>query len=175
MPGAGVQLFVYDPDGKLLLQQNSLMRENNKWLCVNYDVAGRITSENIVNDTTGIDWETMLPELNCSQLDSLYAAGAKTPLCVYKYDMISDTLAEELNFLSIPSIIPIDSLNLDMRGLLTYKLVSTTYGEPYAEKVYYYDRKGNIAQIVEKDLTDIFVQVLDMICKRESLLQCMNI
>lgn len=150
MPGAGVQLFVYDPAGKLLLQQNSLMREKNKWLCVNYDVAGRITSENIVNDTTGIDWETVLPELNCSQLDSLYAAGAKTPLCVYKYDMISDTLAEELNFLSIPSIIPIDSLNLDMRGLLTYKLVSTTYGEPYAEKVYYYDRKGNIAQIVEK-------------------------
>ena len=149
-PGAGLELTLHDAAGRLLMRQDQKMREDGVWIGYTYDNIGRLLSERIIKDTTGTDWPSGLPELDGDRLVALSASVAGRQLRVCYYDRMPSDMTAEMDFKDVSSAAATDRVNLDGRGRLTYEKVSTTYGEPYAERAYYYDVWGNVIQSVEK-------------------------
>lgn len=149
-PGAGLQLTLHDAAGHLIMSQDQNMREKRIWIGYTYDEAGRVLSESIIRDATTTDWTAMLPELDREGLTTLSETLDRDTLRAYSYDRIPSNLRENMDFDEITDLVTPDMVNQDWRGRLAYEKVSTTNGEPYAERVYYYDNRGNVIQFVER-------------------------
>ena len=149
-PGAGLQLTLHDAAGHLIMSQDQNMREKRIWIGYTYDKAGRVLSESIIRDATTTDWTAMLPELDREGLTTLSETLDRDTLRAYSYDRIPSNLRENMDFDEITDLVTPDMVNQDWRGRLAYEKVSTTNGEPYAERVYYYDNRGNVIQLVER-------------------------
>ena len=149
-PGAGLQLTLHDAAGHLIMSQDQNMRDKGIWIGYTYDEVGRVLTESIIRDTTTTDWTAMLPELDREGLATLSETLDRDTLRAYSYDRIPSNLGGDMAFEEITGLVTSDMVNLDWRGRLAYEKVSTTNGEPYSERVYYYDSRGNVIQFVER-------------------------
>lgn len=149
-PGAGLQLTLHDAAGHLIMSQDQNMRDKGIWIYYTYDEVGRVLTESVIRDATTTDWTAMLPELDREGLATLSGTLNRDTLRAYSYDRIPSDLGEDMYFDEITDLVTPDMVNLDWRGRLAYEKVSTTNGEPYAERVYYYDNRGNVIQLVER-------------------------
>ena len=104
-------------------------------------------SESVIRDSTSTDWATKLPDFDLESFASINEAFDRDTLRLYCYDWIPSNIRNEMTFKELEEL---DMVNFDWRGRLAYEKVSTTYGEQYAERVYYYDMRGNVIQLVEK-------------------------
>ena len=153
IPGKGLVYLVYDPAGRLVARQDSMLRgQNNNWLLMRYDSLSRVTSTYISVQRTR---EQMVSAFAAAPYPEIYGESGNTLLSRAEY---GTTAQSSLAFTQVTGVVTTADKESRTKGLLTYDktLDLTTQSlaqnqRRYRERAYYYDTKGRVIQTVEKE------------------------
>lgn len=151
IPGKGFEYMVYDPAGRLVAVQDSLLRsQNSNWLLTRYDSLSRVTSTIRSVQRTR---QQMVSAFAASPYPSIYGQSGNILLTKAEY---GSTAPSSLAFAQVTGVVTTADKDSRTKGILTYDktLDLTTAGQStkkYRERAYYYDIKGRVIQTVEKE------------------------
>ncbi|MBO7562937.1 MAG: metallopeptidase family protein [Bacteroidales bacterium] len=152
IPGKGFEYMVYDPAGRLVAMQDSILRsQNNNWLLTRYDSLSRVTSTFRSVQRTR---QQMVSAFAASPYPSIYGQSGNILLTKAEY---GSTAPSNLAFAQVTGVVTTADKDSRTKGLLTYDktldLTTQSLAEnqrKYRERAYYYDAKGRVIQTVEK-------------------------
>ena len=150
IPGKGWEFIVYDPAGRSVATQDSLLREENRWILTRYDSLSRVTATYLSAQKTRAEVETAFqtpyPQIFNDQQNTLLS-----------YSEYGKTAPAALAFSPVTGTVTSNDVDGRVKGLLTYSKVldlSSSSMTPslrrYREESYFYDKKGRTVQTVTK-------------------------
>lgn len=151
IPGKGFEYMVYDPAGRLVAVQDSLLRsQNSNWLLTRYDSLSRVTSTIRSVQRTR---QQMVSAFATAPYPDIYGQSGNILLTKAEY---GSTAPSSLAFAQVTGVVTTADKDSRTKGILTYDktLDLTTAGQStkkYRERAYYYDSKGWVIQTVEKE------------------------
>ncbi|MBP5483824.1 MAG: RHS repeat protein, partial [Bacteroidales bacterium] len=184
-PGSGWEYMVYDKGGRMVLQQDSTLRVNNRWIYHIYDNAGREINRTLVSSTLSRDSIQSL--YDASSFDNTYPTlGGSTdwrvPISTGYFSFVQEletvrygcdhyrtsttgtatakfAIPSGLGFSSITGVVANADRDTTTRGMKIYEkeailgtsASTVTGGRTYVERAFYYDKKGQLIQTVERN------------------------
>ncbi|MBP5229274.1 MAG: hypothetical protein J6Z32_03915 [Bacteroidales bacterium] len=150
IPGKGWEFIVYDPAGRSVATQDSLLREENRWILTRYDSLSRVTATYLSAQKTRAEVETAFqtpyPQIFSDQQNTLLS-----------YSEYGKSAPAALAFSPVTGTVTSNDVDGRVKGLLTYSKVldlSSSSMTPnlrrYREESYFYDKKGRTIQTVTK-------------------------
>jgi RHS repeat-associated protein len=194
-PGAGAEWMVYDARDRMVLSQDSNMRNNRQWLYVQYDSQNRSIATGIFSDSS--NYNNLLYHLTRADTSIVYPASG-----TYTIDTLTKTFYDDYtwrsgqgNPLNATRITSYDNYLLSsssatwpypedatvqsnqLTGLVTGSKVKVLGTSDYLYSANFFDDKGRPSQIQSKNIstgTDVIIaqygwsdQVLMTIAKNE--------
>ena len=188
IPGKGWEYIVYDKLDRPVLTQDSLLKNQNKWLFTKYDKFGRIAYTGIKNENSSrahfqsiagnySQYETKQNTARSRGLVNVYYTSATLPSIVHEtltinyYDDYEVDLPSGLNTTITPTYGVTSTTNT--KGLTTVSKVKVLDTNNWITTVTYYDEKArpiyvyseneylNTIDIVESKLDDFTGKVLE--------------
>ena len=162
MPGREAEYMRYDEGDRLRVSQDGNLRAKKQWISYSYDALGRVQEQSLA---TEIEWTPVRPlvEIIGEPIESVEPPylGSSVPLRKYVYDTYpSEVQAAGLDFQSIEGLTATDGESLrydNATGSLTYEKLAVLANDTitgYHQRACYYDYKGRLIQIVERDTED---------------------
>ena len=154
IPGKGFEYMVYDPVGRLVATQDSVLRAQNRWILTRYDSLSRVAETCLFCDTSITTREQLQAQFNQNPHPaSIYSASGNILLTCSRY---GTSPPSSLNFANVTGVVTTHDCDSRTMGLLTYDktldLSSLSLPEAqrrYRERAYYYDHKARVIQTVE--------------------------
>ncbi len=168
LPGRGIDYFVYDMKGRIVMLQDAELRKSNNWVYNVYDGLGRDTHKAIVNCTMPHNeiqdkfYTTSRQEWLKNSIEPKPFSGDSSRVVI----LLSETLYGQsssgnpiLDFQPVSGIVDQTMVDSRIQQFKTYEKIAILDGNEYAspdyiEKAYYYDSEGRIIQIVENNHLD---------------------
>jgi YD repeat-containing protein len=151
LPGTGKSVFIYDPAGRQVALQDSVLRRDGRWLVTLYDSLSRPVK--IFRTGASVTRAALETQFAANPYPAIYSDSGNTLTAEYQYGKpVSATFAfaPESGYVS-----PSDRYK-DSTGMKTYEKIlniNTLNGTPaYVERAFYYDYRGRIIQTVEKNI-----------------------
>lgn len=152
IPGKGFEYMVYDPAGRLVAVQDSLLRsQNSNWLLTRYDSLSRVTSTIRSVQRTR---QQMVSAFATAPYPDIYGQSGNILLTKAEY---GSTAPSSLAFAQVTGVVTTADKDSRTKGILTYDktldLTTQSLAEnqrKFRERAYYYDSKGRVIQTVEK-------------------------
>ena len=162
MPGREAEYMRYDEGDRLRVSQDGNLRAKKQWISYSYDALGRVQEQSLA---TEIEWTPVRPlvEIIGEPIEFLEPPylGASVPLRKYVYDTYpSEVQAAGIGFQPIEGLTATDGESLrydNATGSLTYEKLAVLANDTitgYHQRACYYDYKGRLIQIVERDTED---------------------
>ena len=150
IPGKGWEFIVYDPAGRSVATQDSLLREENRWILTRYDSLSRVTATYLSAQKTRAEVETAFqtpyPQIFNDQQNTLLS-----------YSEYGKAAPPALAFAPVTGTVTINDLDSRTKGMVTYSkvldLTTAALAESlrrYKEEAYFYDKKARVIQTVTK-------------------------
>ncbi|MBR0315060.1 MAG: RHS repeat protein [Bacteroidales bacterium] len=165
IPGKGFEYMVYDPAGRLVATQDSILRSQNHWILTRYDSLSRVTG---TYRSAPVQRAALEAVFQNSPYPGAYTHTANVTLTSASFGEAGNTLnSGNLYSADIPSYLafsPVsgvaETADIDSRtaSLLLYDktlsintINSSQNQRKYRERAYYYDTKGRVIQTVERN------------------------
>ena len=165
IPGKGFEYLVYDPAGRLVATQDSILRNQNHWILTRYDSLSRVTD---TYRSAPVQRAALEAVFQNSPYPGAYSHTGNIMLTSATFGEAGNTLSSgNLYSADIPSYLafsPVsgvaETADVDSRtaSLLLYDktlslstINSSAAQRKYRERAYYYDAKGRVIQTVERN------------------------
>ncbi|MBR0313747.1 MAG: hypothetical protein IJK39_01300 [Bacteroidales bacterium] len=163
IPGKGFEYMVYDPAGRLVATQDSILRNQNHWILTRYDSLSRVTD---TYRSAPVQRAALEAVFQNSPYPGAYSHTGNITLTSATFGEAGNTLSGNVYTSDIPSYLafsPVSGVaetsDIDSRtaSLLLYdktlNLATMNASQSlrrYRERAYYYDSKGRVIQTVER-------------------------
>ena len=163
MPGREAEYMRYDEGDRLRVSQDGNLRAKKQWISYSYDALGRVQEQSLAVEAELIPIRSQAGVSIGEPIESVEPPylGSSVPLRKYVYDTYpSDVQAAGLDFQSIEGLTATDGESLrydNATGSLTYEKLAVLANDTitgYHQRACYYDYKGRLIQIVERDTED---------------------
>ena len=163
MPGREAEYMRYDEGDRLRVSQDGNLRAKKQWISYSYDALGRVQEQSLAVEAELIPIRSQAGVSIGEPIESVEPPylGSSVPLRKYVYDTYpSEVQAAELDFQSIEGLTATDGESLrydNATGSLTYEKLAVLANDTitgYHQRACYYDYKGRLIQIVERDTED---------------------
>ena len=163
MPGREAEYMRYDEGDRLRVSQDGNLRAKKQWISYSYDALGRVQEQSLAVEAELIPIRSQAGVSIGEPIESVEPPylGSSVPLRKYVYDTYpSEVQAAGLDFQSIEGLTATagESLRYDNApGSLTYEKLAVLANDTitgYHQRACYYDYKGRLIQIVERDTED---------------------
>ena len=163
MPGREAEYMRYDEGDRLRVSQDGNLRAKKQWISYSYDALGRVQEQNLAVEAELIPIRSQAGVSIGEPIESVEPPylGSSVPLRKYVYDTYpSEVQAAGLDFQSIEGLTATDGESLrydNATGSLTYEKLAVLANDTitgYHQRACYYDYKGRLIQIVERDTED---------------------
>lgn len=164
IPGKGFEYMVYDPAGRLVATQDSILRNQNHWILTRYDSLSRVTD---TYRSAPVQRAALEAVFQNSPYPGAYSHTGNITLTSATFGEAGNTLSGNVYTSDIPSYLafsPVSGVaetsDIDSRtaSLLLYDktlslntINSSQNQRKYRERAYYYDAKGRVIQTVERE------------------------
>lgn len=164
IPGKGFEYMVYDPAGRLVATQDSILRNQNHWILTRYDSLSRVTD---TYRSAPVQRAALEAVFQNSPYPGAYSHTGNITLTSATFGEAGNTLSGNVYTSDIPSYLaftPVSGVaetsDIDSRTttLLLYDktlslntINSSQNQRKYRERAYYYDAKGRVIQTVERN------------------------
>ena len=163
MPGREAEYMRYDEGDRLRVSQDGNLRAKKQWISYSYDALGRVQEQSLAVEAELIPIRSQAGVSIGEPIESVEPPylGSSVPLRKYVYDTYpSEVQAAGLDFQSIEGLTATDGESLrydNATGSLTYEKLAVLANDTitgYHQRACYYDYKGRLIQIVERDTED---------------------
>ncbi|WP_418662984.1 DUF6443 domain-containing protein [Alistipes ihumii] len=163
MPGREAEYMRYDEGDRLRVSQDGNLRAKKQWISYSYDALGRVQEQSLAVEAELIPIRSQAGVSIGEPIESVEPPylGSSVPLRKYVYDTYpSEVQAAGLDFQSIEGLTATDGESLrydNATGSLTYEKLAVLANDTitgYQQRACYYDYKGRLIQIVERDTED---------------------
>ena len=163
MPGREAEYMRYDEGDRLRVSQDGNLRAKKQWISYSYDALGRVQEQSLAVEAELIPIRSQAGVSIGEPIESVEPPylGSSVPLLKYVYDTYpSEVQAAGLDFQSIEGLTATDGESLrydNATGSLTYEKLAVLANDTitgYHQRACYYDYKGRLIQIVERDTED---------------------
>ena len=163
MPGREAEYMRYDEGDRLRVSQDGNLRAKKQWISYSYDALGRVQEQSLAVEAELIPIRSQAGVSIGEPIESVEPPylGSSVPLRKYVYDPYpSEVQAAGLDFQSIEGLTATDGESLrydNATGSLTYEKLAVLANDTitgYHQRACYYDYKGRLIQIVERDTED---------------------
>ncbi len=163
MPGREAEYMRYDEGDRLRVSQDGNLRAKKQWISYSYDALGRVQEQSLAVEAELIPIRSQAGVSIGEPIESVEPPywGSSVPLRRYVYDTYpSEVQAAGLDFQSIEGLTATDGESLrydNATGSLTYEKLAVLANDTitgYHQRACYYDYKGRLIQIVERDTED---------------------
>ena len=163
MPGREAEYMRYDEGDRLRVSQDGNLRAKKQWISYSYDALGRVQEQSLAVEAELIPIRSHAGVSIGEPIESVEPPylGSSVPLRKYVYDTYpSEVQAAGLDFQSIEGLTATDGESLrydNATGSLTYEKLAVLANDTitgYHQRACYYDYKGRLIQIVERDTED---------------------
>ena len=163
MPGREAEYMRYDEGDRLRVSQDGNLRAKKQWISYSYDALGRVQEQSLAVEAELIPIRSQAGVSIGEPIESVEPPylGSSVPLRKYVYDTYpSELQAAGLDFQSIEGLTATDGESLrydNATGSLTYEKLAVLANDTitgYHQRACYYDYKGRLIQIVERDTED---------------------
>ena len=163
MPGREAEYMRYDEGDRLRVSQDGNLRAKKQWISYSYDALGRVQEQSLAVEAELIPIRSLAGVSIGEPIESVEPPylGSSVPLRKYVYDTYpSEVQAAGLDFQSIEGLTATDGESLrydNATGSLTYEKLAVLANDTitgYHQRACYYDYKGRLIQIVERDTED---------------------
>ena len=163
MPGREAEYMRYDEGDRLRVSQDGNLRAKKQWISYSYDALGRVREQSLAVEAELIPIRSQAGVSIGEPIESVEPPylGSSVPLRKYVYDTYpSEVQAAGLDFQSIEGLTATDGESLrydNATGSLTYEKLAVLANDTitgYHQRACYYDYKGRLIQIVERDTED---------------------
>ena len=163
MPGREAEYMRYDEGDRLRVSQDGNLRAKKQWISYSYDALGRVQEQSLAVEAELIPIRSQAGVSIGEPIESVEPPylGSSVPLRNYVYDTYpSEVQAAGLDFQSIEGLTATDGESLrydNATGSLTYEKLAVLANDTitgYHQRACYYDYKGRLIQIVERDTED---------------------
>ena len=163
MPGREAEYMRYDEGDRLRVSQDGNLRAKKQWISYSYDALGRVQEQSLAVEAELIPIRSQAGVSIGEPIESVDPPylGSSVPLRKYVYDTYpSEVQAAGLDFQSIEGLTATDGESLrydNATGSLTYEKLAVLANDTitgYHQRACYYDYKGRLIQIVERDTED---------------------
>ena len=163
MPGREAEYMRYDEGDRLRVSQDGNLRAKKQWISYSYDALGRVQEQSLAVEAELIPIRSQAGVSIGEPIESVEPPylGSSVPLRKYVYDTYpSEVQAAGLDFQSIEGLTATDGESLrydNATGSLTYEKLAVLANDTitgYHQRAFYYDYKGRLIQIVERDTED---------------------
>ena len=163
MPEREAEYMRYDEGDRLRVSQDGNLRAKKQWISYSYDALGRVQEQSLAVEAELIPIRSQAGVSIGEPIESVEPPylGSSVPLRKYVYDTYpSEVQAAGLDFQSIEGLTATDGESLrydNATGSLTYEKLAVLANDTitgYHQRACYYDYKGRLIQIVERDTED---------------------
>ena len=163
MPGREAEYMRYDEGDRLRVSQDGNLRAKKQWISYSYDALGRVQEQSLAVEAELIPIRSQAGVSIGEPIESVEPPylGSSVPLRKYVYDTYpSEVQAAGLDFQSIEGLTATDGESLrydNATGSLSYEKLAVLANDTitgYHQRACYYDYKGRLIQIVERDTED---------------------
>ena len=163
MPGREAEYMRYDEGDRLRVSQDGNLRAKKQWISYSYDALGRVQEQSLAVEAELIPIRSQAGVSIGEPIESVEPPylGSSVPLRKYVYYTYpSEVQAAGLDFQSIEGLTATDGESLrydNATGSLTYEKLAVLANDTitgYHQRACYYDYKGRLIQIVERDTED---------------------
>ena len=163
MPGREAEYMRYDEGDRLRVSQDGNLRAKKQWISYSYDALGRVQEQSLAVEAELIPIRSQAGVSIGEPIESVEPPylGSSVPLRKYVYDTYpSEVQAAGRDFQSIEGLTATDGESLrydNATGSLTYEKLAVLANDTitgYHQRACYYDYKGRLIQIVERDTED---------------------
>ena len=163
MPGREAEYMRYDEGDRLRVSQDGNLRAKKQWISYSYDALGRVQEQSLAVEAELIPIRSQAGVSIGEPIESVEPPylGSSVPLRKYVYDTYpSEVQAAGLDFQAIEGLTATDGESLrydNATGSLTYEKLAVLANDTitgYHQRACYYDYKGRLIQIVERDTED---------------------
>ena len=163
MPGREAEYMRYDEGDRLRVSQDGNLRAKKQWISYSYDALGRVQEQSLAVEAELIPIRSQAGVSIGEPIESVEPPylGSSVPLRKYVYDTYpSEVQAAGLDFQSIEGLTATDGESLrydNATGSLTYEKLAVLANDTitgYQQRACYYDYKGRLILIVERDTED---------------------